>query len=119
MLNPKQFLYHGTNVELNPGDVIKPGEGGVAYAAGSKWYAIRQARKAAVRAGKGTPKVYKVKPVGETSEVRSPMLSEADKSHMTSTKGFEVIKTDLRDASVQNKSLEPVNKIIQQRTKRK
>jgi hypothetical protein len=70
-------MYHGTTAELNPGDIVKPaaaigknrhwksGKSDVAYSTEDKSTADYFANIAAIRGG--TPKVYEVEPLGETS----------------------------------------------------
>lgn len=110
-------LFHGTHVEFNPGDIIRPANkvenvqinygsnpvykeeaGTHAYATDdieeAKWFAGESARM-----NKGEAKVYKVKPLGKTKkrplyDLENEDLPKEARSvkEYLSRKGFKVVK---------------------------
>jgi len=92
-LNKNQFgvLYHGTQSELKPGDIISH-ENASRTPARQASYATRSHKIAAKFAGEGG-RVYKVAPVSEDPEHTwsRPMRAAGNTWEVVSTKGFTVL----------------------------
>jgi hypothetical protein len=104
-------LYHGTSVDLLPGDIVEPGTDGVAWAAREPWYAARRAVVKNQDDPKRTnyPRIYTVEPLGETTDSYDKnMLIKPNKGegkHVTSKDGFIVTGEHTPDESEWDKHL--------------
>lgn len=96
-------LYHGTNAELNEGDIIRPGyhneEGVGAYATGEPEFAMLHATAAAERRktyspeefhGGDSPFVYEVVPVSPHEELT--VFKGLVGSEIVDPKGLKVVR---------------------------
>ena len=122
MLNPKQFLYHGTNAPLKAGDVVSPQPTGTIKEAISRgstsWklakvdhtvpmafatsdldearhYAAQTATPDVLRRRKSTsrtPRIYQVEPIDHKSVINYPGSEKGGVSEVASPKGFRVVK---------------------------
>lgn len=103
-LNPQQFgpMYHGTDFEFKPGDVVSPRNYPTAYATNNPIWASIFANDRSRFGGPNNgptgnrPRLYRVEPMDE-SDVESGLMGTGIVVHK-SAKGFRVVgEEDLRD----------------------
>jgi hypothetical protein len=95
-------MYHGTDHEFQPGDIVKPGMNDKAYATdNATWASVFANDKARFGGPKNTPtgkspRLFRVEPL-DPSEVETGMMGTMTYAH-TSKLGFRVVAEEpLRD----------------------